>query len=409
MTDEVLGAPGEAADSIFEGWQDLTWRQRRERRFEQWLRPPGVEFAGEDKKRLYQARVQGVIDAVELKKPARLPVYVMLGMYPARWSGWSAKDAMSDFKNFAPVWGRLHEELDFDFVSDGLSPSPFYETIGAKFIKWPGHRLGDNSPWQYSGEEHMKDDEYDRLIDDPSNFWLRSLLPRMVEAFEPFEVLYAFTQMWEAWGLVYRMLPFADPALVAGLHKLSEAAAVALDWVEAYGAVSADLTARCGVPVFVGSTLFAPYDVLGDMLRGTRGIAKDRFRQPDKILAATEHLVLRQVETSVSDLAFGVCSLVCIPLHKGADGWMSDADFRRFYWPTLKTFLRGLIDEGAVPFLYAEGSYNQRLLAIVDDELPAGSVIWYFEGTDMVAAKLALGGYACICGNVPAQSLALDD
>ena len=56
---------------------------------------------------------------------------------------------------------------------------------------------------------------------------------------------------------------------------------------------------------------------------------------------------------------------------------------------------------------FAEGSYNQRLSAIVDDELPAGSVIWYFDRTDMVAAKRALGGYACICGNVPAPTLAL--
>ena len=210
VTGDVVGAPGAAADPMFEDWQDLTWRQRRARRFERWLRPPGVELRGEDTKRLYEARVQGVIDAVDLKKPARLPVYVMLGMYPARWSGWSAKDAMSDYRNFAPVWGRLHEELDFDFVSDALVPSSFYETIGAKFIKWPGHGVGENSPWQYSGEEHMKDDEYDRLIDDPSDFWLRSLLPRMAEAFEPFEGLSSFTRCREAFGLVYRTLPFAE-------------------------------------------------------------------------------------------------------------------------------------------------------------------------------------------------------
>jgi len=44
---------------------------------------------------------------------------------------------------------------------------------------------------------------------------------------------------------------------------------------------------------------------------------------------------------------------------------------------------------------------------ISDDELPVGSVLWMFGQTDMAAAKRALGGYACIAGNVPTALLAL--
>jgi uroporphyrinogen-III decarboxylase len=60
-----------------------------------------------------------------------------------------------------------------------------------------------------------------------------------------------------------------------------------------------------------------------------------------------------------------------------------------------------------VPTLFAQGSYNKRLDMITDDEIPEGSVIWLMDQTDMPAAKKALGGYACIAGNVPTGLIAL--
>ncbi len=40
---------------------------------------------------------------------------------------------------------------------------------------------------------------------------------------------------------------------------------------------------------------------------------------------------------------------------------MSDKQFARFYWPPLKKTLLALIDEGYVPFIFAEGYFNRRL------------------------------------------------
>jgi uroporphyrinogen-III decarboxylase len=99
--------------------------------------------------------------------------------------------------------------------------------------------------------------------------------------------------------------------------------------------------------------------------------------------------------------------LIVFWLHKGADAFMSDAHFRALYWPTLKAVMKGLVEQGIVPAIFAQGGYTTRLEAITDDELPAGSVLWMFDQTDMAAARRALGGYACIGGNVPAALLAL--
>jgi hypothetical protein len=68
--------------------------------------------------------------------------------------------------------------------------------------------------------------------------------------------------------------------------------------------------------------------------------------------------------------------IVFIPLHKGADGFMSDKDFKTCCWPTLKAVIIGLVNEGCVPFMFVEGGYNQRLDVIArDPDIPAGSTI----------------------------------
>ena len=133
----------------------------------------------------------------------------------------------------------------------------------------------------------------------------------------------------------------------------------------------------------------------------------DRFRRPEKILEASERFVPIVIDWCVRQAARPGAPLIIFVLHKGADSFMSDADFRTFYWPTLKAVMKGLIDQGIVPAMFAEGGYNKRLDVIADPELPAGSVLWMFDQTDMAAAKRALGGHSCIAGNVPTALLAL--
>jgi uroporphyrinogen-III decarboxylase len=95
--------------------------------------------------------------------------------------------------------------------------------------------------------------------------------------------------------------------------------------------------------------------------------------------------------------------MLLMPLHKGADAFISEKQFTTFYWPSLRKVIIGLSDAGIVPLLFAEGSYNKRLDIIGD--LPAGTAVWWFENTDMAAAKKALKHKCCISGNVPLDLL----
>ena len=56
--------------------------------------------------------------------------------------------------------------------------------------------------------------------------------------------------------------------------------------------------ATLGIPQTAGGATKAPYHILGDTMRGTRGLMLDKFRQPENVKAAMERLVPRIIRMS---------------------------------------------------------------------------------------------------------------
>jgi hypothetical protein len=394
-------------DPMFESWETLDWKERRQRRFDRWLSAPGVEFQSETARSAYRERVQLLIDAISLKKPARVPVTALCGYFVGKHSGLTKKEFMYDYEKAAAAVAKYHEDFLPDFQGAAVAPARVFELLGLNLVQWPGGTLADETPWQYVEAEYMGEDEYDVLIADPEAYFRRTLLPRFGSAFAPLGGLAPFTDMMEATTMLFSLLPFADPKVVEGVQRLADAARECLTWLMTTGKANADAASRLGIPRAMGGFGKAPYDILADTLRGTKGIMIDRFRRPDKILEASERLIPILTEWGVRQASMSDAPLITFVLHKGADSFMSDADFKTFYWPGLRAVMKGLIAEGIVPYMFAEGGYNKRLEVIADDELPAGSVVWLFDQTDMKAAHRVLAGRACIAGNVPTALLAL--
>lgn len=389
-----------------ENWKNLNAEQRYEARMEAWANPP-VEFESDAIKAQYQERVQMFRDAVELKKPKRVPIAPWMSLFPGLSQGLTAKETYYDYAKLADAWMKFHAEYRQDVLAFSINivPVHIYDALDYKLYDWPGHGVGDDSGYQYNEAEYMKADEYDLLIRDPSNFWQRSYLPRVVGAFEPWAGLDPFTDLVEGPTVGPFFIPFGTPPVQQMLQKMIDAGNAAMEWVQNFSAMDAKAMAKFGLPGFAGGVTKAPYDILGDTLRGTRGLMLDVFRQPNKVLEACERLVPIAIDWARRSNNTTRHPFVFIPLHKGADGFLSDADFRKFYWPTLKKVLLGLIDEGLVPLCFAEGGYNERLAAIHDEEIPPGKMIWMFDATDMSQVRKHLGGFQCFGGNVPAALL----
>jgi uroporphyrinogen-III decarboxylase len=139
------------------------------------------------------------------------------------------------------------------------------------------------------------------------------------------------------------------------------------------------------------------------MLRGTRGSVMDMYRQPEKLLETLEVITQQSLESALAMANMAKSPQIFIPMHKGDDSFMGIKQFEKFYWPSYRKLLMGLINEGCVPSPVVDGSYNTRLEYLTD--LPRTGVIWTFEKTDIFKAKKILGNTACIAGNVTAAQL----
>jgi hypothetical protein len=392
--------------TIPENWHKLTPQEKMEARFNSWMSPK-IEFASPEAAQAYKQRVQLIKDVTYLKKPERIPIIPWWGIYPVKYGGITVQEAMYDYDKL----GRVFKKFNTDFITDGLvscslmGPGKVFDLLDYKIYNWPGHGTPPDTSYQCVEGEYMLADEYDLFSADPSGYFMRNYLPRAFGALGPWQMLGPFTDIVELPFVGLGLIPTGIPPVQQAFKTFLEAGQAVMEWISAVGPIDGESIAKLGVPSIIGSFSKAPFDILGDTMRGTRGIMLDMYRRPQKLLEAMERLVPIAVEMGVRYATVSDTPMVFIPLHKGADGFMSNNDFKKFYWPTLKAVLLGLIEAGTVPYLFVEGGYNQRLDIITDPDIPAGHTIWMFDHSDMKEVKKKLGGWACFGGNVPASML----
>jgi uroporphyrinogen-III decarboxylase len=383
-------------------WEELSWQEKREERFKRWLSPE-LKFSTPKAAKLYKERLTRFIKAIKLKIPDRVPVQIPGGSFPAHYSGTTLRALMYDYNALKKAWLKFIHDFDMDLYDSPalIFPGRVYELLDYKLFQWPGHGLPENtSMHQFIESDYMKADEYDAFIKDPFDFYLRCFLPRTWGALAPLSTLTRFNS---ALGLPFQLLGICSNPEFQPVFRAIKDASQELDKWQAVVAECDRIIKEAGCPSAAGGMALAPFDSFADMFRGTRGIAMDMYRQPDKLLEALEVITPQSVESAVTAADFAGCPMVFIPLHKGADNFMSIPQYEKFYWPTFRKLLIGIINEGCVPIMVADGSYNERLEIIKD--LPRASVVWIFEQTDMARAKKILGNAACIGGNVTAAQL----
>ena len=366
-----------------------------------------LEFQSPEAKKAYKEKILRFKAAIQMKElPDRVPVTVFPSMFPWTNAGMTVEDAMYDYGKCAQVFQDFVLEYDLDAHWGAYAPGSgkMYETLDYKLYSWPGHGVAPEHCYQCNEGEYMTADEYDSLIQDPTGFFIREYLPRVFGALGGFPMLPFFPGILEIYGLPIFFIPFGLPPVQATFQALFEAGAEALQWIGAIGAADGALAAF-GYPNLLAGFTKAPFDVIGDTLRGTKGIMLDIYRQPDKLTEAMEALVPLMIGMGVANSRQTGNPLVFIPLHKGADGFVSDEQFKKFYWPTLRKVMLGLIEGGCVPFPALEGFWNTRLEVIQD--IPKGKTLWMVDQSDMAEVKKTLGQNACLLGNVSSALLNL--
>jgi hypothetical protein len=354
----------------------------------------------------YDARMQRINDAIQLKTPDRVPLLFAAHLFPAHYAGLTYEQAFYDLDE----WLAASEKTILDYEPDlyfppmtGISTSgAVHETLGNTQIKWPGHGVSPGLSFQFVEGEYMREDEYDALLKDPSDFAVRTYMPRIFSSLAGLGMLPSLMAPLMGYAAAGVVGALTIPPVAAALQALSTAAQEAARWSLAYNGFEAKMN-ELGFPSYAMTVALAPFDVISDMLRGMRGAMLDMYRRPDKLLAAQDKLLPFLVEATIVNAQMSGNPRVFIPLHRGADGFMSPKQFETFYWPGLKSLLLALIEAGLTPCPFFEGSYTQRLEYL--RELPPGKILGLFDRTDLFKAKQIIGDVMCIAGDMPLSLL----
>jgi uroporphyrinogen-III decarboxylase len=353
---------------------------------------------------LLAERAKRIKDAYELRVPDRVPIRLNFGYMLARLGGITNQELERDLDKAQALLEKYTLYFEPDMIS-GLGFLPHASTmLGDRQTKWPGYGLDPNGTFQFVEGEYMKAEEYDAFLDDPTDFTMRTFLPRAYSALEGLATLPRVPIMLMGYPALGNIAALAEPPVAAALEALVKTSQQ-IAQLRAAAKATAQRMESLGFPMSLGSSslVTAPFDFMSDTLRGMRGIMLDMYRCPDKLLAAEEKVVPILVDYAVAAARRTGVPYCGIVLHRGADGFMSLEQFETFYWPSLKAMLLGMIEGGVTPNVFYEGSYDERLRYL--RELPKGKTIGRFDCSDLFKVKEVLGDTMCIVAGFPVSLL----
>ncbi len=384
-------------------WNQLSREEKRKLRLDHWEKSEGVQFANPQAEAAYRERIHRLRLAYDLARPDRIIADMSMGAgeYALRRKGLNGRDINYNHEKLIEPIIEFNLEFQPDTaVSAFAYPGKVMDLLDFRTYIWGGQKLPDSQVIQAVEGEYMTADEYSDFIADPSGFWMKKYLPRMFGALGPMAMMPDWPRISEIVDVGGMVLPFGLPPVQEMLKTLMQAGEETLKWAGIMGQMGGMLAAN-GFPSMASAFLKTPFDFLGDTLRGTKGILMDMYRHPKELMAACETYVPILIKTITQVCDQMGAPVAMWPLHKGADGFMSQKQFEKFYWPTFKAVMLGLYDEGIINYLFVEGTYDSRLETIA--EMPAGSCLWHFDKTDMHKVKEILSAKFTIAGNVPAS------
>jgi uroporphyrinogen-III decarboxylase len=373
---------------------------KTEERLEKWCNPEGIKFKDSKAEENYKKRARRFANAILLKPVDTIPQNISWGMFPALHNGYTIEEVSKDFSKMKKALVKTLDEFQPDVSMPVMGISALYDFLGYKYIKLPGRDIPPTSNYQYIEAEYVKAEEfYDHFLDDPTDFILRVLSPRIYSTMNGLEKLPPFGESLD--GLLRTAAGFGDPEVAASFETLLKAGKIARKEGQENREFVAEMVTM-GFPDTGAGNCSAPFDFIGDHVRGTKGILLDMYRRPEKLMAAIDKITPYMIQKGIRGKKSNN-PVVRMALHKHAEGFMSKEQFKTFYWPSLKKVFMGLIAEGLVPQPFWEGENTSRLDVICD--VPKGTCIYQFQDVDINKYKEICSNTVCFMGNLPISLL----
>jgi uroporphyrinogen-III decarboxylase len=363
---------------------------------------------------LYKERYERIMTTISIEEPDRVPIVPGVMFYPTEQYGMTKREAMYDLAKTAKAYSEVLTSLNIDALPPLLSiwPGELMDILGARVFKWPGaadenYRLEDHLPFQFVEGEYLKAEEYGELFEDPTGTILKKVIPRQFGALQGFSEFPEFSNLASGLGVMFSLPVFNA---MPGTKRINDVLNAASEYFMKYISITNNYInsiKKLGFPLFNSGIALAPFDVISDLLRGMRGSMLDMYRHPEELKKLTNMFIEGQIKAGLQLAQMTPkVKVIFMPLHRGADGFMSNEQFEEFYWPGLTSVMEGLIKHNFIPGLFLEGGYNERLEYLADfAKNHKGKVLYWFDRTDLSKAKELFGDHACIKGNIPGSLL----
>lgn len=310
-------------------------------------------------KSIYEGRIPERVP-ISAKLPFEACIdYAGLSMVKAQWTFEGAEDA------YDILCRKIHTDA-MPVGGEEKNPAVF------KILDSQGYQVTSSGSIQHSDCVTLFSEEYDRFIENPMDFFMEKVLPRMFKGLDCDAAQRSFI-------LAKASTAFNERAVQVGqlTQKLGKK----------YGFFTP--------PAGSSAVVRAPFDLLGDFLRGFKGISSDLRRMPEKIGMACDALLPFQIFRGLPQNV-SVLGSTFIPLHFA--GYIRPKDFENIYWPSLKKFIEYLYCHGQVCQLFCENDW-MRYLDYLYELPPATRFI--FEYGDAQKIKDTLGKKHIISGLYP--------
>ncbi|MCC6797105.1 MAG: hypothetical protein IT366_18455 [Candidatus Hydrogenedentes bacterium] len=337
----------------------------------------------------YSERLRRYTTAMNNQKPDRVPLRPFVAEFAAKYAGINCQQATHDFEGALAATRKCATDFDWDatvgnmiYVWTGLT-----EAIGLTYYGAPGIHVPADVGFQYrepaEDNAHMRADEYDALIADPTGFLFNTWLPRVSKD----------------------VAPIGGPSTYRNNLAFVKGGMAMLNYFTALGAQNERLKNECGTVSAIGGILKAPLDILGDKLRGYYGLTNDLIEQPEKVLAACRALMPHLMHVALTSADPEKTVPITIWMHRGCVPFVTPHTFETIYWPTLRPIIETLWAHGYQTLFYAEGNWDAHLDTFT--ELPEGSIIFHIDRSDYQKAHKALHHKFALSGGIPNTVLSL--
>jgi len=332
---------------------------------------------------LYKERLKRYLTAMRNEKPDKVPIRPFVAEFTAKYAGYTNQEVTHDYNLAFDAARKCAADFDWDavvgnmvYVWTGLT-----QALSTRYYATPGIEIGPESGFQYlepsEGKEFMHADEYDLLIENPTDFLLNVWLPRtLADVPAP-----------------------GEPATSLGHQALIKGSMAMLQYFTAFGGQNSQLINECGTVPAICGILKSPFDIIADKLRGYIGLTMDMMEQPDKVLAAAEALMPHMYNVALTSADPAKQVPIGFWMHRGCVPFVTPDQFDSHYWPTLRPIIENLWANGHQTLFYAEGDWGHHLDAFA--ELPDASIVYHVDQGDIFDTHQRIGSKFCLSGGLP--------